>query len=40
MEMTTEVREDPPEELAKSNWLAKARYGWVAKDVRTQYSLF
>jgi len=40
METTTEVREDPPEELAESNWPVKAEYGWVAKDVRTQYSLF
>ena len=35
-----EVREDPPEELAESSWPAKARYEWVAADVRTQQSLF
>jgi len=40
MEMTTEVREDPLEELADSNWPVKAGYGGVAEDVRTQYSLF
>jgi len=40
MEMVREVREDPPEELAKSNWPAKGGYGWVAADVRNQSSLF
>jgi len=40
MEMVTEVREDPPEELAESNWLAKGGYGWMAADVRNQSSLF
>jgi len=40
METTTETREDPPEELAESSWTAKAGYRWVAKDVRTQHSLF
>jgi len=40
MERVVEVREDPPEELAESSWPAKARYEWVAADVRTQQSLF
>ena len=40
MEMVVEIREDPPEELAKSNWPAKTGYEWVAADVRTQRSLF
>ena len=40
MERVVEIREDPPEELAESNWPAKARYEWVATDVRTQRSLF
>jgi len=40
METVIEVREDPPEELAESNWLAKDDYGWVAADVRNQSSLF
>jgi len=40
METITETREDPPEEVAESSWLAKARYEWVAEDVRTQHSLF
>jgi len=40
MERVTEVREDPPEEIAESNWLAKADYEWVAADVRNQSSLF
>ena len=35
-----EIKEDPPEELAESNWSAKTRYEWVAADVRTQRSLF
>jgi len=26
--------------VAKSSLLARGRYGWVARDVRTQYSLF
>ena len=39
-ETVTEVREDPPEELAESNWPAKGSYGWVAADVRNQSSLF
>jgi len=34
METITEVREDPPEEIAKSSWSAKADYDWVAVDVR------
>ena len=33
MERVVEVREDPPEELAESNWPAKAGYEWVAADV-------
>jgi len=40
METVTEVREDPPEELAESNWPAKGGYGWVVADVRNQSSLF
>jgi len=40
METVTEVREDPPKELAESNWPAKGGYGWVAADVRNQSSLF
>jgi len=40
METAREVREDPPEELAESNWLAKGGYGWAAADVRNQSSLF
>jgi len=40
MEMVTEVREDPPEEIAESNWSAKADYDWIAADVRNQSSLF
>jgi len=40
METMTEVRDDPPEEIAKSNWPAKDGYDWVAADVRNQSSLF
>ncbi|QCD82372.1 hypothetical protein DEO72_LG2g2708 [Vigna unguiculata] len=40
MERVVEVREDPPEELAESNWPAKTEYEWVTADVRTQRSLF
>jgi len=40
MERVVEIREDPPEELAESNWPVKIRYEWVATDVRTQRSLF
>jgi len=40
METVIEVREDPLEELAESNWPAKGGYGWVAADVRNQSSLF
>jgi len=40
METVIEVREDPPEELAKSNWPAKGGYGWAAADVHNQSSLF
>jgi len=40
METVREVRQDPPEELAESNWLAKGDYGWAAADVRNQSSLF
>ncbi|QCD81437.1 hypothetical protein DEO72_LG2g1763 [Vigna unguiculata] len=39
MERTVEVREDPLEELAESNWPAKAGYGW-AIDVRMQHMIF
>jgi len=34
METVTEVREDPHEEMAESNWPAKADYKWIASDVR------
>ncbi|QCD78692.1 hypothetical protein DEO72_LG1g2328 [Vigna unguiculata] len=40
MERIVEVREDPPEELAESSWLAKAGYEWAAADVQTQHSIF
>ena len=40
METVREVREDPPEELAESNWPAKGGYGWAAADVRNQSSFF
>jgi len=40
METVTEVREDPLEEIAESNWLAKGSYAWVAVDVHNQSSLF
>ena len=40
MEMITEVREDPPEEIAESSWPAKAGYDWVAADILNQSSLF
>ena len=40
METITEVREDPPEEIAESSWPAKAGYDWVVADVRNQSSLF
>jgi len=40
METITEVREDPPEEIAKSSWPVKTGYEWVAADVRNQSSLF
>ncbi|QCD79098.1 hypothetical protein DEO72_LG1g2737 [Vigna unguiculata] len=40
MEVTVEIREDPPEEIAKSSLPARAKYRWVAEDVQTQHSLF
>jgi len=40
METVTEAREDPLEEITKSNWPAQAGYDWVAADVRNQSSLF
>ena len=40
LERVVEIGEDPPEELAESNWPAKTRYEWVAVDVRTQRLLF
>ncbi|QCD86850.1 hypothetical protein DEO72_LG3g1378 [Vigna unguiculata] len=40
MERVTEVREDPPKEIAESSWPAKASYEWVAADVHNQSSLF
>jgi len=40
METVREVREDPPEELAESDWPAKGGYGWAATDVHNQSSLF
>jgi len=33
METVPEVREDPPEEMAESNWPAKAGYEWIGTDV-------
>jgi len=36
MERVVEVREDPPEKLAESNWPAKTGYEWVATNVQTQ----
>ena len=30
METVRDVREDPPKELAESNWSAKGGYGWAA----------
>jgi len=40
MEVTMEKREDSLEEIAESSLPARARYRWVAEDVRTQHSLF
>jgi len=40
METVIEVREDPQEEIAESNWPAKGGYAWVAADVHNQSSLF
>jgi len=40
MDTITEVREDPPEEIAESSWPAKAGYDWVVANVRNQSSLF
>jgi len=40
VERVVEIREDPPEELAESNWPAKTGYERVAANVRTQRSLF
>jgi len=40
METVAKLGEDPPEELAESNWPTKAGYEWVAEDVQTQHSLF
>jgi len=40
MERVIEVREDPPEELAESNWSVNTGYEWMATYVRTQRSLF
>jgi len=40
METVTEVREDPPEEIAESSWPAKVGYEWVVAKVHNQYSLF
>jgi len=40
METVREVREDPPEELAESNWSTKGDYGWAGADVRNQSSFF
>ena len=40
MEMVTEVREDPHEEIVESNWLAKVSYEWIATNVHNQSSLF
>ena len=40
VERVVDIKEDPPEELAESNWPAKTGYEWVVADVRTQRSLF
>ncbi|QCD89751.1 hypothetical protein DEO72_LG4g700 [Vigna unguiculata] len=40
METMREVREDPPEELAESDWPAKGGYRWAATDIHNQSSLF
>lgn len=40
MDVTVETREDLTEEIAESSLLARAEYGLVFEDVRTQYSLF
>jgi len=40
METVSEVREDPLEEIAESNWSAKAGYKYVTEDVQTQHSFF
>jgi len=40
MEVIVETREDLAKEIAESSLPAKARYEWVATDMRTQYSLF
>ncbi|QCE03490.1 hypothetical protein DEO72_LG8g1515 [Vigna unguiculata] len=40
MQTITEVREDPPEEIAESSWPVKTSYEWVAVDVRNQSLLF
>jgi len=33
MEVTTEIREDPPEEIAESSLPARSEYKWVVEDV-------
>ena len=33
METVTEVQDDPPKEIAESNWPAKAGYEWIGTDV-------
>jgi len=40
MEVVPDVREDTPEEIAKSSLPTKVEYKSVAPEVRTQYSLF
>ena len=35
-----ETREDSAEKISESNLPKKAKYEWVAADVRTKYSLF
>jgi len=40
MEVVLDVRDDPAEEVAKSNLPAKMGYDWLAINVRNQYSIF
>jgi len=40
IEVTTETREDPLEEIIESSLSTRAGYRWVVEDVRMQHSLF